>query len=600
MIEHKSRFTITAAEKLLNASSPRIPTFSRYCRDVIAGNIPVGRLVFLAVERHLRDLETGHQRGLRFDQNAAARIIKFFRDFAPFKLEPFQQFKAGSLFGWKGADGYRRFRTAYIEEGKGSGKTPWGAGVLTYGLLADGEPEAEIYCAAVTKEQAGISYRDAEIMRSKSPLLKEKITKHRNNLSVASTNSFLRPISSEHRGLDGKRPHMVLLDEVHEHPTDLVVEKMRAGTKARRQALIIEITNSGSDRETVCFHDHEYSRKILEEICENDAWFAYVCHLDACEDCQKNGHVQPNGECNKCDSWLDPDVWVKANPGVDTILPRKYLQERVTIAVASPDKENIVRRLNFCMWTQADVRAIGAAAWMACAGVAREEDPVKVRERWIEEMRGFFCYGGIDLGCSDDLTCGPFLLFPKQAHLLKARVLPWFFTPRASVALRTQQDRVPYDVWERQGFLKVTEGNVRDDSFIRKQINASAAMFDIREIHFDPYRALLLVNELLADGLKMVAHRQGFISMHDPVDGMLAMVRGAEFEHGNNPVLTWMADNLVVVSDAAGNLKPQKPENPKSPKKIDGMVAFALAKGAQDANPGDGGSVYETRGVLVI
>ena len=146
----------------------------------------------------------------------------------------------------------------------------------------------------------------------------------------------------------------------------------------------------------------------------------------------------------------------------------------------------------------------------------------------------------------------------------------------------------------------MTEGNVRDDSFIRKQINACAAMFDIREIHFDPYRALLLVNELQADGLKMVEHRQGFISMHDPVDGMLAMVRGAEFEHGNNPILTWMADNLVVISDAAGNLKPQKPENPKSPKKIDGMVAFALAKGALDANGGDGGSVYETRGVLVI
>ena len=599
MVEHKSRWTVTGAEKLLNAQCGRIPTFARYCRDVIAGNIPVGRLVFLAVERHLNDLETGHQRGLQFDQDAAGRVIKFFRDFAPFKLEPFQQFKAGNLFGWKNASGFRRFNRAYIEEGKGSGKTPFVAGLLLYGLLADGEPEAEIYCAAVTKEQAGILYRDAEIMRSKSPLLTKRITKHRNNLSVASTNSFLRPISSEHRGLDGKRPHMVGLDEVHEHPTALVVEKMVAGTKARRQALVIEITNSGSDRETVCFHDHEYSRKILEGIAENDAWFAYVCHLDACVDCQKNGHVQPNGECSKCDSWLDPDVWIKANPGLDTILPRKYLQERVTVAVASPDKENITRRLNFCMWTQADVRAIGAQAWAACAGISREEDPVKVRERWIEEMRGFFCYGGIDLGCSDDLTCAPFLLFPKQGPLLKARVLPWFFTPRASVALRTQQDRVPYDVWERQGFLTVTEGNVRDDSFIRKRINVCAGMFDIREIHFDPYRALLLVNELQADGLKMVEHRQGFISMHDPIDGMLAMVRGAEFEHGNNPVLTWMADNLVVVADAAGNLKPQKPENPKSPKKIDGMVAFALARGAMDAN-GGGGSVYESRGVLEI
>ena len=567
---------------------------------MLAGNIPTGRLVFLAVQRHLDDLDQGAKRGLRFDQDAAARVIKFFRDFAPFKLEPFQQFKAGSLFGWKGADGFRRFRTAYMEEGKGNGKTPWGAGICVYGLLADGEPDAEIYCAAVTKEQAGISYRDAAIMRDASPLLKAKITKHRNNLSIEKTNSFLRPISSEHRGLDGKRPHIVLIDEVHEHPTSLVVDKMRAGTKARRQALILEITNSGYNRESVCYHHHEYSQKVLEAILENDGWFAYVCHLDACAECQKNGHLQPNGECDKCDSWLDPETWIKANPGLDTILPRKYLQEQVTEGVAMPSKENIVRRLNFCMWTQQDVRAIGAQAWAACAGVERDADPVKVRERWLEELKGFYCYGGVDIGCTDDMTAF-LLLFPKQGPLLKPRVLPWFFTPRESVGLRTQQDRVPYDTWEKQGFLTVTPGQTTDYDFIRAKVNKCAADFDLREVHFDPYRAVHIVNNLLADGIRMVKHSQGILAMHDPVVNVLAMVRGAEFEHGNNPVLTWMADNLVVRADAQGNQQMQKPENPKSPKKIDGMVAFALAKGAQDANGGDGGgSVYESRGVLVL
>lgn len=567
---------------------------------MLAGNIPTGRLVFLAVQRHLDDLDQGAKRGLRFDQDAAARVIKFFRDFAPFKLEPFQQFKAGCLFGWKGPDGFRRFRTAYMEEGKGNGKTPWGAGIAVYGLVADGEPDAEIYCAAVTKEQAGISYRDAAIMRDASPLLKAKIAKHRNNLSIEKTNSFLRPISSEHRGLDGKRPHIVLIDELHEHPTSLVADKMRAGTKARRQALILEITNSGYNRESVCYHHHEYSQKVLEGILENDGWFAYVCHLDACEEHQKNGYMQPAGDCNKCDSWLDPETWIKANPGLGTILPRKYLQEQVTEGVAMPSKENIVRRLNFCMWTQQDVRAIGAQAWAACAGVERDADPVKVRERWLEELRGFYCYGGVDIGCTDDMTAF-LLLFPKQGPLLKPRVLPWFFTPRESVGLRTQQDRVPYDAWEKQGFLTVTPGQTTDYDFIRAKVNKCAADFDLREVHFDPYRAVHIVNNLLADGIRMVKHSQGILAMHDPVVNVLSMVRGAEFEHGNNPVLTWMADNLVVRADAQGNQQMQKPENPKSPKKIDGMVAFALAKGAQDANGGDGGgSVYETRGVLVL
>jgi len=549
---------------------------------VLTGNIPTGRLVFLAVERHLNDLENGAARGLHFDQDAAARVIRFFRDCSPFQLEPFQQFIVGCVYGWKNEDGFRRFRVVYAEEGKGNGKSPLVAGLGLFALACDKEPAAEVYFAAVTKEQAIISYTDSENMYTDSPALRKRIQKHRNNLSIAKTHSFLRPISSEKRGLDGKRVHFAGIDELHEHPSSIVVDKMRAGTKARRQGLIFIITNSGYDRETACWHQHEYSQKILEGVLDNDAHFAYICHLDACEACQADGYTQPKEGCADCDSWLDPDVWIKANPGLGRIIQKKYLADLVTEAVGMPSKQGIVQRLNFCIWTQGETRAISAEKWRACAG-ENAADPIAWRARKMEELKRLICFGGFDLGCTDDLTCW-LLFFPVQAKLAKACVLPWFYTPRESVGIRTQRDRVPYELWKKQGFLTVTPQATTDYQFIREDIKRCARLFDVKEIRYDRYRALDLVNQLLADGLKLADHPMG-VSMHDPTTMVLTAIKEASFEHGNNPILTFNADNLVTISDAKGNINMKKPGNPNSPKKIDGMVAFALAKAAAAANP---------------
>jgi phage terminase large subunit-like protein len=599
MLNHKTHWKISSAETLLAKSHSKTPKVARYCRDVLTGQIPAGRLVFLAVERHIDDLQKGHERGLRYDDMAAAKIVEFFERFLclaegdnagkPFLLEPWQQFILANLFGWKSSDGFRRFRTAYIEIAKGNGKSPLAAGIGLYGLIADGENAAEIYSAAVVKDQAKILFRDAENMRDFSPLLKRRVAKHVNNLSVRSTASFFRPISSEKRGLDGKRPHIALIDEVHEHPDPTVVDKMRAGTKGRRQALVFEITNSGYDRETVCFYHHEYSQKVLEGTLANDAWFGFVCHLDACEDCRlTKARTQPEQDCKNCDSWLDEDTWPKANPNLGVSIQKKYLQEQVTEAVAMPAKENIVRRLNFCMWTQADSRAIGAEAWAACSGIASGADPVAVRAQWLQELKGKICFGGRDLASTTDI-CADVLLFPKQDGLERARVLPFFFCPESAIEQRVVKDRVPFDLWIRQGFIMQTPGNVVDYEFIREHAKKLRLEFDLKQMAYDPWNATQLAVQQQGDGITMVEHRQGFQSMSAPTKALLKMVRGKEFEHGRNPVLTWMADNLTTIGDAAGNLKPVKPENTNSPKKIDGMVALIMAIARAEENPTSGG-----------
>ena len=344
------------------------PTFSEaervhaYARDVVAGKIVAGNPVVRACARHLHDLKHGASRGLEFRANAAASVIRFIEgavmieEEKPFLLEPFQAFILGSVFGWYKADGFRRFRTAYVEVSKGNGKTPIAAVVGLYGLLIDKEPAPEVYSAATAKEQAAIAFNDAKRMVELSPALKARIESQKGNLSIPARHGVFRPLSSEHRQLDGKRVHIGIIDELHEHPSPIVVNKIRAGTKRRQNALIFEITNSGTHRHTVCRAHHDYSLKVLdgwdkENGIRNDSWFAYVCSLDPCPKCRAAGKEQPQDECPHCDQWSDPSVWLKANPGLGTILPASYLKEQVAEARGITSQQNIVKRLNFCLWT---------------------------------------------------------------------------------------------------------------------------------------------------------------------------------------------------------------------------------------------------------
>jgi phage terminase large subunit-like protein len=385
VITHKTTWKTAAAEKLLATHCSRIPTVARYALDVLTGNVATGRMVFLAVERFLNDLQRATTAPADFpyyfDQGGAVSIIKYFRDLCPFKLDPFQQFIVANLFGWKivGVQcevhprGHRRFQTAYLEMAKGSGKTPFAAGIGTYLTCADGEPGAEVYVAAPSKEQAAICFRDAVKIVDGDEEHQElaKIFKQHGcsgkmlsgNLSADS--SFMRPVSAEHKTLDGPRPHGVIGDELHEHPNTLVLDKLTAGFKARHQPISLEITNSGWDRETICYYHHDKSRQVLEGVLVDEQWFAYVCQLDVCTDCRAKGKEQPT--CDNCDSWLDRDVWIKANPGLGTILLVGYLEKQVKQGLEIPATRNLILRLNFCIWTQSEERFVSPEAWRQCA-----------------------------------------------------------------------------------------------------------------------------------------------------------------------------------------------------------------------------------------
>jgi phage terminase large subunit-like protein len=529
----------------------------RYALDVDSGRIVAGPLVRLAAARHLRDRhaaakKSGHPGGYYFHEAAADHIIEFFEgvlrlpdtldddgDPVPFLLTPANTFIVGSIFGWKRADGYRRFREAYVEEGKGNAKTPLAAGIGLYGLVMDGEMAAEIYSVATGIEQARICWRDADRMVDASPDLAELIYRSTDNLSYAATYSWFRPLTKEKRGKSGPRPHFVIFDEEHEYADAVVVNKMRAGMKRRRQPLSLGITNSGFDRTSVCWHHHEHARKVLEGIVEDDQLFAYVCSLDE--------HDDP---------LTDKSCHIKANPNLGVIIQQEYLDRQVQNARNIPSETDMVLRLNFCVWTSSFQRAIDLNLWLQCKPLPRES-----------ELVGVPCFGGLDLGQSDDFSAWVRIWVLDDGRVA---VKPRFWLPQA--ALTKYPDR-SYGQWQRAGLLEVTDGNTTDYDTIEAAIEEDCHRDGVRTVGYDKRFAEQLAQHLVGRGIDMVDQPQGF-QLNEAIKRKGELIATGDLCHGGNEILTWMASNYITQRGLRGELRPDKA---KAADKIDGQVALDMA-----------------------
>lgn len=446
-----------------------------------------------------------------------------------------------------------------------------------------------------------ILFRDAVAMREQSPALRNRLKPSGAapnvwNLADLKTGSFYRPIASDD-GQSGPRPHCGLIDELHEHKSGTVVDMMRAGTKGRTQALIFEITNSGFDRHSVCRQHHDYSTNVLQGIYPDDSWFAYVCALDVCERCKSNG-IRAK-DCTACDDWKDEAVWPKANPNLGISVTLKYLREQVREAIGMPAKQNVVRRLNLCEWTEQDSRSIPMDLWdLGAAPIDRAG------------LRGRACYGGMDLGRVGDLSSVE-LLFPPVQPLEPWKVLSFFWCPKDDIHLRTEKDGVPYEVWARDEMIVPTHGNVTDFSFIKARVVELAGEFNLLGIGYDRTFAGEIVQDLQDEGILMVQVGQGFLSMAAPTAELHRLVKawGQEpepdkpppigLQHGGHPVLRWNAGNLSVAIDPAGNMKPDKEH---SAERIDGISALcnALGLAMTQEKPDTTGSHYDTQPLFVL
>lgn len=565
-------------------SKPKdLDAVTQYALDVTEGRIIAGPGVRASCERHLRDLEQAPARGFVFDRERAERVFRFFAQVlklnggewegVPYELLPWQRFVVGSLFGWVNAQtGYRRFKMAYIETGKGSGKSPMVAGIGLYGMVADGEPRAEIYAAASKKDQAMILFRDAVAMVDQSPKLRTALKKSGRgtqvwNLYHERSASFFRPISSDD-GQSGPRPHIGILDEVHEHKDNNTVEMVRAGIKGRRNPLILMITNAGADKTSMAYEYHDYGIKVAQGSLDDDTFFSYVCGLD------------------KDDDWRnDEDCWHKANPSLGITIRHDYIREQVKQAIGMPSKESVVRRLNMCEWVGAVDPWLSSEHWFRCY----DEDFD------VESLRGRACYAGLDLASTTDL-CALVFAFEPTARDPRVRLLPYFWLPGDGLKDKEDKDRVPYLAWKSAGHLLTTESAAVDRKAVVRKYMQEAAKYKIRGIVYDRWRIEDFKNELEEQGyhctldiekaissVKMIPHGQGFRDMAPAIDRFERLLIDRVLAHTGHPVLNWNAANAVTVTDPAGNRKLTKE---KATGRIDGIVAAVMAVNFAGASVG--------------
>ena len=539
-----------------------------YINGVLGGTLTVSKYVRLAVERHVRDLKEGPDRGLYFDEPAAVRACQFFEEYLihskgewagqPFILAPWQAFILWCLFGWKNEDGTRRFQLAYNELARKNGKSTMAAGVGLYLLIADDEPGAEVYTAATKRDQAKIVHNEAIRMVKRSPHLRKYCKTFRNNINCERLDSKYEPLGANKDTLDGLNVHGAIIDELHAHKKRDVFDLIVTGTASRRQPLVFVITTAGYNEESICREQHDYVEMILEGVIEDDTHFAFIATID--ED----------------DDWQDEEAWYKANPNLGVSVKLKGLREDAKKAARLPSFENTFKRLRLCIWTEQAERWLSLDTWDAGAGKLK-----------LKTLQGRECYAGLDLSSKLDLTA--FVLFFPDS----GKVLPFFWLPGDDMKERVDRDKVPYDVWIKRGYIQETPGNVIDYDAIRKKINRLGKLYDIKEIAFDTWSATQVSLQLDGDGFTMVPFVQGYKSMSPACKELEKLVVSKKLIHGGNPVMRFMARSVVIDRDSADNIKINKA---KSNTRVDGLVALAMAIGRASLHE-DFRSVYETHGI---
>ncbi len=544
-----------------------------YAEQVRSGAILVCEYVRLAVERYYADLDRALDEGRYFDKKAAMRAIHFIEKLKHtkgewagqrFRLEPWQQFVLWNIFGWKNADGTRRFRYAYIEIARKNGKTALSAGIGLYMLFADGESRPEVYSAATVKDQAKICFSDAvEIVKATD--LKNYLTPYRNSIVYELKGGTMKPLSSDYGTHDGLNPSCGIIDEFHAHKDSGMFDVIKSAFGARRQPLMFVITTAGFNKSGACYAYRENVIKVLRGVNEDDSLFGIIYTLD-----------------DKSE-WDDPKMWIKANPNLGVSLSADYLADQVKDAKNRPEAVRNVMTKNVDLWVDAERTWILDDAWQKCIGTTAPAD-----------LKGCACWGGLDLSNVSDITAYV-LLFHENDRF---QLLPHFWIPEEKMREKIRKENINCDKWVAEGYVTVTPGNVIDYDFVKADILRIVADYDLRTSAYDRWNSSQTIIDLQNEGMECNPFGQGYGSMSAPTKEFEKLVLTGKIEHFGNPVLRWMLASTLVKTDPAGNIKPDKE---KSTQKIDGIVAAIMALGEwMTAQANDERNPYENRGLLTL
>ena len=547
----------------------------KYIADVLSGKIIACEFVKLACKRHLADLKNAKKRKLYFDPAAGQKVIDFKAHLKhskgkwagkPLILEPWQVFINWCIFGWKNADGSRRFRFVYEEIARKNGKSTEIASTGLYGLGFDGEGGAEIYSVATKEEQARITFGEGQAMTRKSSNLGGLAKVHTKSISIDSQDSSWRPLGKDSKYQDGLNPHMVLVDEFHAHPDRSMLDVMDSAVGARRNPLIFIITTAGFNVHSACHDERDYAISVLRGTVEDDTYFAIIFTID------------------EKDDWKDEKVWIKSNPNLGISVSIEDMQRMKKKAIESPAALNnfLTKKLN--IWTSQEMKFFDMDRWDACKD--------KIDEK---ELLGKPCFLAVDLASKSDIAA-LMALFRLDDGRIVAQ--PKFYCPKEKAIERSRTDRVPYLAWAEQGYLSMTPGNRIDFEYIKADIEKMFSRYEVLRMGFDQWNFEMLLQRLISDGIdmtKVLEYPQTLKTMSEPTKELDVLVAEKRLIHNGNPILRWMAGNTAVYMDPNENIRPVKN---KSSEKIDGIVALVMALGMALVEKRQ--SVYEERSILTL
>ena len=515
-----------------------------------------------------------------YDKAAADYAVRFIECLAhtkgtwagkPFELIDWQERIIRDLFGIIKPNGYRQFNTAYIEIPKKNGKSELAAAVALLLTCGDGEERAEVYGCAADRQQAAIVFDVATDMVRMCPALNKrvKILTSQKRIVYVSTNSFYQVLSAEAYSKHGFNIHGVVFDELHTQPNRKLFDVMTKGSgDARMQPLYFLITTAGTDTNSICYEQHQKAQDILEGRKIDKTFYPVIY-----------------GAPDDAD-WTSPEVWKNSNPSLGETIGMDKVEAACESAKQNPGEENAFRQLRLNQWVKQTVRWMPMHKWDSCK--------VDFDESLLE---GRVCYGGLDLSSTTDITAFV-LVFPPTDEDDHYYILPYFWLPEETLDLRVRRDHVPYDLWERQGYLMTTEGNVVHYGFIENFIDELGTRFNIREIAFDRWGAVQMSQNLEGLGFTLVQFGQGYRDMSPPTKELMKLTLEQKIAHNGHLVLRWNMDNIFIKRDPAGNIKPDKE---KSTEKIDGAVAMIMALDrAIRCGCNSGESVYDERELLVL
>lgn len=527
-----------------------------YMRGVLDGSVPACSFVKQAVQRQLNDLRRWGPEGgdYYFDEKEASRPCWFIENLTHTKgelagraihLEPWQCFLLTTLFGWKSKAGNRRFRSAYVEVGRGNGKSTLLSGIGLFCLCADHEPGAEVYSFATTREQAKIVFGDAQTMARGNRALQEayglEVTAHA--LYVPATNSTFQAKSAEGSTLDGLNTHLAIIDELHAHKKRDVFDVVETSLGKRRNSLMVSITTAGVDRTGICYEQRTLVTKILSGSLQDESYFGIIYTLDPDDD------------------WKSDEALAKANPNWGVSVRPEVIRALQAKAIATPSAENNFKTKHLDVWCNADVGWMDMKAWDACADESLDES----------DFDGEPCWLGLDLASTSDMTAKVKIFQKKIDGSSHYYLFGDYWLPRTAIERGVNSQ---YQGWEYLGYLHVCEGPVTDFAEIRDSILEDCGRYSVQSVAYDPFQAVQLSKELSDDGVPMVLCKQTVANLSDPMKQFQALVLDHRLHFNGDPVLTWMVSNVVCHVDVKENIYPRKdaPEN-----KIDGVVAGIMA-----------------------